>query len=118
MRIDVFKRPYRTYTGAFCGKPHLDEGGKIILPASALDELARLNIVYPMLFKISNPKKKKHTHCGVLEFSAEEGRAYIPFWVSTYHHGIIIESNRDLYNVDQSTDARIPAIISWFYGKY
>ncbi|KAG2392615.1 hypothetical protein C9374_011340 [Naegleria lovaniensis] len=84
VRIDIFKRPYRVYTGAFCGKPQLDEGGKIMLPASALDELARLNIVYPMLFKISNPKKKKYTHCGVLEFSAEEGRAYIPFWMQEY----------------------------------
>ncbi|KAL9642832.1 hypothetical protein ABK040_009907 [Willaertia magna] len=84
VRIDNFKRQYRTYTGAFCSKPQIDEGGKIILPASALDELVRLNIVYPMLFKITNPKKGKYVHCGVLEFVAEEGRAYIPFWMQEH----------------------------------
>ena len=28
IRIDHFERQYRVYTGAFCGKSHLDEGGK------------------------------------------------------------------------------------------
>ena len=32
----------------------LEQGGKIILPPSALDQLTRLNIVYPMLFKLTN----------------------------------------------------------------
>ena len=53
------------------------------MPSSALEKLARLNISYPMLFKIKNTRpKKKETHCGVLEFSAEEGRIYVPCWVS------------------------------------
>jgi ubiquitin fusion degradation protein 1 len=93
VRIDTFQRQYKVYTGAFCGKNHIDQGGKsrvlilfllkiiVILPTSALDELARLNIVYPMLFRITNGQNGKHTHCGVLEFSAEEGRVYIPFWM-------------------------------------
>lgn len=84
VRIDTFRRQYRVYTGVFCGKPHIDNGGKIILPASALDEIARLNIVYPMLFKIDNNQQGTHTHCGVLEFSAEEGRVYIPFWMQEH----------------------------------
>jgi ubiquitin fusion degradation protein 1 len=50
----------------------VDEGGKIILPSSALDELSRKNISFPMLFKITNEKKKKHSHVGVLEFSGDE----------------------------------------------
>jgi len=54
----------------------------VLLPASALDELARMNIVWPIMFKVSNPKDPSlYTHCGVLEFSAEEGRAYVPLWV-------------------------------------
>lgn len=57
-------------------------GGKIIMPPSALEKLARLNITYPMLFKLSNTKRETETHCGVLEFIAEEGRIYIPHWVS------------------------------------
>ncbi|KAL0491348.1 ubiquitin fusion degradation protein [Acrasis kona] len=84
VRIDTFQRQYRVYSGAFCGKSHIDNGGKIILPTSALDEIARLNIVYPMLFKITNNKHSTHTHCGVLEFSAEEGRVYIPFWMQEH----------------------------------
>ena len=43
--------------------------------------LATLNITYPMLFRLSNPKKNRQTHCGVLEFCAEEGRVYVPHWV-------------------------------------
>ena len=57
-------------------------GGKIIMPPSALEKLARLNITYPMLFKLTNDKEGLFTHCGVLEFVAEEGRIYVPHWVS------------------------------------
>jgi|AntAceMinimDraft_5_1070358.scaffolds.fasta_scaffold284750_1 hypothetical protein len=28
---------------------------------------------FPMLFEVTNTKHKKTTHCGVLEFVAEEG---------------------------------------------
>ena len=35
-------------------REELEQGGKIILPPSALDQLTRLNIVYPMLFKLTN----------------------------------------------------------------
>lgn len=59
----------------------ITHGGKIIMPPSALEKLARLNISYPMLFKLSNTKKDCETHCGVLEFVAEEGRIYVPLWV-------------------------------------
>jgi ubiquitin fusion degradation protein 1 len=34
-----------------------------------------------MLFKLTNDKMKRETHCGVLEFVADEGRIYIPYWV-------------------------------------
>lgn len=43
---------------------------------------ARLHIVYPMLFKLSNARSGRHTHCGVLEFVADEGKIYLPYWVS------------------------------------
>lgn len=77
----------------------------VILPQSALEKLcklkpvyqgatiktnnclmikkkAQLNISYPMLFKLINGAEKKHSHAGVLEFTAEEGRVYLPQWVS------------------------------------
>lgn len=53
----------------------------VILPPSALDHLTRLNIAYPMLFKITNPNAQRVSHCGVLEFVAEEGKVYMPYWV-------------------------------------
>lgn len=52
------------------------------MPPSALDTLTRLNIVYPMLFKLTNKKTNRITHCGVLEFVADEGKVYLPYWVS------------------------------------
>ena len=51
----------------------VERGGKIILPSSALDHLTKMRIEYPMLFKLTNKSKKRVTHCGVLEFVAEEG---------------------------------------------
>ena len=58
-----------------------DRGGKIIMPPSALDQLTRLHIQWPMLFKLNNKSKSRDTHCGVLEFVADEGRIYIPYWM-------------------------------------
>ena len=42
---------------------------------------ASLHIDYPMLFEVHNPASGKTTHCGVLEFVAEEGYVYMPYWV-------------------------------------
>jgi hypothetical protein len=33
-----------------------------------------------MLFEISNMKEGRVSHCGVLEFVAEEGVVYLPYW--------------------------------------
>ncbi|CAG8952116.1 hypothetical protein HYFRA_00000854 [Hymenoscyphus fraxineus] len=55
-------------------RAYLNYGGKIILPPSALERLTRLHIVYPMLFELTNGNEQKHTHAGVLEFVAEEGK--------------------------------------------
>lgn len=43
----------------------------------------RLNITYPMLFKLTNKNSDRVTHCGVLEFVADEGICYLPHWVSS-----------------------------------
>jgi len=34
-----------------------------------------------MLFEISNLRDKRTSHCGVMEFVAEEGVVYLPYWV-------------------------------------
>jgi len=63
-------------------RPEHEDGGKIILPGSALGAMASKNLEYPLLFKLTNEKEpSRATHCGVLEFTAREGNAYIPFWM-------------------------------------
>ncbi|CAD5120397.1 DgyrCDS8968 [Dimorphilus gyrociliatus] len=61
----------------------VEKGGKIILPQSSLDQLTRLNIQYPMLFKLTNTKDNvnRQTYCGVLEFIADEGQMHVPHWM-------------------------------------
>ena len=93
-----FNTQYRCYPVAMMPggeRSDVEAGGKIIMPPSALDQLTRcknlfkpsknsnvrLNIVYPMLFKLSNKKTSRTTHCGVLEFVADEGKIYIPYWM-------------------------------------
>ncbi|XP_078337086.1 sodium-dependent lysophosphatidylcholine symporter 1-like [Crassostrea virginica] len=79
-----FNATYRCYSVTMLGeRDDVERGGKIIMPPSALDQLTRLHIQYPMLFKLTNKKKNRETHCGVLEFVADEGRIYIPYWMMT-----------------------------------
>ncbi|XP_062571621.1 sodium-dependent lysophosphatidylcholine symporter 1-A-like [Saccostrea cucullata] len=79
-----FNQTYRCYSVTMLGeRDDVERGGKIIMPPSALDQLTRLHIQYPMLFKLTNKKKNRETHCGVLEFVADEGRIYIPYWMMT-----------------------------------
>jgi len=59
----------------------LEQGDKIVLPQSALDELSRMNIQFPIMFQITNEHTKKTSHCSVLEFTAIEGNVYLPLWI-------------------------------------
>ena len=54
---------------------------------------ARLNISYPMLFEVRNKGANTLTHCGVLEFVAEEGRCYLPHWVLSPSKLILIKDD-------------------------
>jgi ubiquitin fusion degradation protein 1 len=79
-----FDEYFRCYPVAMMAGPDRGEanmGGKIFLPASALDKLTRLHITYPMLFELTSSAAERVTHAGVLEFVAEEGRAYLPYWL-------------------------------------
>ena len=74
-----FDEQYHCFSTAFAEKPELEEGDKILLPSSAFEQLAAMNIEYPMLFELRSANGK--THCSVLEFTATEGTCYIPFWM-------------------------------------
>eukprot|EP00250_Pteridium_aquilinum_P010943 c19734_g1_i1 orf=300-1277(+) len=76
-----FEQNYRCYPMSFIDKPQLENGDKVIMPPSALDRLASLRIDYPMLFELNNPSTNRTSHCGVLEFIAEEGMIYMPYWM-------------------------------------
>jgi len=76
-----FDEQYHCFSVAYADKAHLEGGDKILLPPSAFETLAGLQVDYPMLFKLQSSQKGTMTHCGVLEFTAEEGSCYIPFWM-------------------------------------
>jgi ubiquitin fusion degradation protein 1 len=79
-----FNTMYRCYSVSMLPgneRHDVEKGGKIIMPPSALDHLTRLNIVYPMLFKLTNTRTNRITHSGVLEFVADEGKVYLPYWM-------------------------------------
>lgn len=97
-----FKEYYRCYPVVMMSGPdrqHANYGGKIFLPASALDQLTRSHITYPMLFELINGEEGKTAHAGVLEFVAEEGRVYLPQWLMV---GLSLEPG-DLLQI-KSTD--------------
>ena len=79
-----FDEYYRCYPMAMLPGPdreNVNHGGKVMMPPSALDKLTRLHITYPMLFELINGNKDTLSHAGVLEFIAEEGKIYLPYWV-------------------------------------
>ncbi|KAL7518511.1 hypothetical protein ACHAWX_003333 [Stephanocyclus meneghinianus] len=80
-RPTKFEEQYHCYSAAYADKPSLEQGDKILLPPSAFDILARLQVDYPMLFQLQSQDRGTMTHCGVLEFTAEEGSCVIPFWM-------------------------------------
>jgi len=55
------------------------------LPSLILSSLfvhaASMNVEYPMLFNVTNRQTGRATHSGVLEFIADEGVIYMPYWV-------------------------------------
>ncbi|KAL8463853.1 hypothetical protein ACS0TY_033704 [Phlomoides rotata] len=76
-----FEQTYRCYPASFIDKAQIENGDKVIMPPSALDRLASLHIDYPMLFELRNGATERVSHCGVLEFIAEEGVIYMPYWM-------------------------------------
>ncbi|KAK3997131.1 putative ubiquitin fusion degradation protein 1 [Cladorrhinum sp. PSN332] len=80
-RFDEYYRVYPTVMAPGAERPEVNHGSKIFLPPSSLEKLSRLHIQWPIMLELINGAKGKHTHAGVLEFVAEEGRAYIPQWM-------------------------------------
>lgn len=52
-----FETQYNCHSTAVLGRSvNIDDGDKIILPPSALDTIAQMNVEYPLLFEVSRGK--------------------------------------------------------------
>ena len=86
-RFDEYFRCYPMVMAPSSERPELNYGSKIFLPPSALQKISQLHVQWPLMMELVNGEKDRYTHAGVLEFVAEEGRAYIPQWVSMLRAG-------------------------------
>ncbi|CAF0842722.1 unnamed protein product [Adineta ricciae] len=78
-----FHAVYRCYSPAFLidrEQTTIEHGGKILLPQTALEQL--IDQARIMLFKLTNRKQNRSTHCGVLEFlQSSDPVCHIPYWM-------------------------------------
>ncbi|KAI1852674.1 hypothetical protein JX266_002215 [Neoarthrinium moseri] len=81
MRFDEYFRCYPVVMAPGAERPDLNYGSKILLPVSALNKISKLHVQWPLTLELVNGEKERHSHAGVLEFTAEEGRAYLPQWM-------------------------------------
>jgi len=93
--INSFWHSYSVLSPAHFNKPEVEQGGKIILPLSAIEELTREldtqadtlglggfqhNPENTITFEITG-KEEQRLFCGVLEFTAGPGQVCIPKWM-------------------------------------
>ena len=83
IQIDnIFIEIYRAFPAAMVYRDDIELTNSIILPQSALGKLSVMknfgNSKDPILFRILNIELNIFTHCGVADFTAEEGVCYIP----------------------------------------
>ena len=83
--MDIFIEVYKAYPASWAERPEvLEKSNNVILPPSALKKLAGLKMdgigcsVNPVLFRILNLELNVYTHCGVLDFTAEEDTVILP----------------------------------------
>jgi len=81
-----FRRKYHAYSPAYWNSENrakLEAGDKIVMPASALEELSRMHVEFPIMFEIAHDSDilPKKSHCSVMEFTAPEGSVYLPIWM-------------------------------------
>ena len=79
---EIFVQVYKAYPAKTVHKDNIENSNNIILPQSALNELSRMKDLNdsndPVLFRILNIELNIKTHCGVADFTAEEGTCYLP----------------------------------------
>ena len=83
IQIDtIFIEIYKAFPASIMGRDDIELSNSIILPQSALSKLSVMRNFgdsrNPILFRILNIELNIYTHCGVVEFTAEEGTCYMP----------------------------------------
>jgi len=83
IQIDtIFIEIYKAFPASSMGREDIELTNSIILPQSALGKLSSIrnfgDSKNPILFRILNLELNIYTHCGVVEFTADEGTCYIP----------------------------------------
>lgn len=80
--VDTYRAILASMRASAANEPRLNEGGRILLPPSVLDDISRLSMVFPLQFKISTKHKKPRiVYAAVLEFTAERGTVVLPDWM-------------------------------------
>ncbi|KAI3454175.1 hypothetical protein Pfo_010838 [Paulownia fortunei] len=77
----LFEQIFRCLPFCKYKSPHLETGDKIIMPPSSLSLIVSFRIKYPLFFQIESYNTDAISHCGVLEFDAEEGCIHMPEWM-------------------------------------
>ena len=79
---EIFIEVYKAFPAKMVFREDIELSNSIILPASALNVLSGMrnfnDSKNPILFRILNIELNISTHCGVAEFTAEEGTCYLP----------------------------------------
>ena len=79
---NIFIEVYKAFPAVVMGRDDIDLSNSIVLPSSALSKLSSMknfgDTKNPVLFRILNIDLNIYTHCGVMEFTAEEGTCYLP----------------------------------------
>ena len=80
---NIFIEIYKAFPCSVMGRDDIELSNSIILPQTALQKLSSMknfgDSKNPILFRILNIEINIFTHCGVAEFTAEEGTCYIPY---------------------------------------
>ena len=79
----IFIEVYRAYPATYLDRVDLECTNSIILPSSALQKFTSMrdgfgNKSNPVLFRILNISLNIYTHCGVLDFTAQDDICYLP----------------------------------------
>jgi len=81
MQSYSFEFYLKIYPITFLNRSDLEKGDKVLLPSIVLQKLSASDIKGPIIFELTNTNSKKVSHCGVMDFTADEGCAYLPRWM-------------------------------------